>query len=113
MVPMMNQKQAVDLQKNARKLSDSDDMLEGRTVETEPLVTVVRRASTGLDGVQVGMDDVLTSFSTRMSSTTRQSMKENNQASEEIGGVFDSLYEQSQKGEEFTFGEEGERVLEI
>ena len=113
MVPMMNQKQAVTLQKNARKLSDTDDILEGRTVETEPLVTVVKQANTGLDGVQIGMDDVLTSFGSRMSSGTRQSMTENNRVSEEFGGVFDGLYEQGQKGKEFTFGEEGEKILEV
>jgi phosphatidylserine/phosphatidylglycerophosphate/cardiolipin synthase-like enzyme len=113
LVPMMNQKQAVGLQKNARKLSDSVDLVEGRTVEGEPLITSVRQANTGMDDVQVGMDDVLTSFSSRMSSATRKSMTENNRVSEEIGGVFDSLYEQSQKGEEFTFGEEGERILEF
>jgi phosphatidylserine/phosphatidylglycerophosphate/cardiolipin synthase-like enzyme len=114
-VPLMTKPQAVNLQKNARQLKESDDILEGRTaeVELEPLFVRVKTANTGMNTVGVGVEDVLTSFGSRMSASTKQSLTENSKAAKDIGSVVDKLFEQSETGKELTFGEEGDRVLEI
>ena len=83
------------------------------TGRSTKFTSTIKTANTGMNTVGVGVEDVLTSFGSRMSASTKQSLTENSKAAKDIGSVVDKLFEQSETGKELTFGEEGDRVLEI